>query len=171
MLVILIISALWFIIPAYVANASPVLISKIKTTQRYNRPIDFNLKFRNKPIFGAGKTWFGLFFGILAGTAIGFIQSFSGFLPMTILLAFMLSLGALVGDLAGSFVKRRLGLKRGQLAPGLDQLGFLLGAFLFASFVTKINLIYALILIILTPAIHLGTNFIAFKLRLKKEKW
>src|SRR3972149_4153462 len=36
----------------------------------------------------------------------------------------ILALGALLGDLAGAFVKRRMGKPRGAKAPGLDQYDF-----------------------------------------------
>ncbi len=41
--------------------------------------------------------------------------------PMGALLGILLGLGAMLGDLGGSFIKRRFQLKRGALAPLLDQ--------------------------------------------------
>ena len=83
----------------------------------------------------------------------------------------MLALGALVGDLIGSLVKRRLNFERGKHFPLLDQLDFILGAFLFASFVIEINFKYMIILLIITPLIHILTNRIAHILKIKKEPW
>jgi len=169
---ILILKALWFILPAYIANGTPPVLSKFKKLQKYNKPIDFGKTWKGKEILGKGKTWFGLFFGVLVGTVFGLIQNLTEIEPlMTLELAFMLAFGALVGDLIGSLIKRRMNLARGKSAPILDQLDFIFGAFLFASFVTKINLNYLIILIILTPLLHIGTNILAYELKLKKEPW
>ena len=85
----------------------------------------------------------------------------------------MLSLGALFGDLAGAFVKRRLGLAPGDLLPVIDQVDFIIGAILFSFFFSLKNLFPELILavLIVTPPIHLLTNFAAYKLGLKNNPW
>lgn len=173
-----ILKAIWFIFPAYIANAVPPLICKIKKLRDNNVPIDFGKQWKGKAIFGSGKTWIGLILGVLSGTLFGLIQSniivegLSFTLPkMTIILAFMISLGSLIGDMIGSFIKRRLNLKRGAPAPLLDQLDFIFGAFLFAALVVEINLVYLIILSIITPIIHLSTNRVAYKLGIKKEPW
>lgn len=156
----LVLQALWFILPAYFANSSPVIIAKL-TGAKY--PIDAGKKFFDKlPIFGAGKTWPGLIGGILIGTFIGFLQS-------NLQLGLLLGIGALTGDLVKSFFKRRFGLERGKSLPVIDQLDFLIGALLFASFITKIELSTVVILLIITPIIHLSANGIAHFLKLKKE--
>ena len=147
--------ASWFILPAYFANASPVIAYKL--LGKYNLPIDFGRK-----IFGPGKTWGGLLFGILIGTLVGFLQG-------NLQLGILLSLGAHTGDLVGSLIKRRLGFERGNAFPGMDQLGFLAFAILFAYPIAKPSLVQILILLILTPAIHVGANVVAFLLKLKKE--
>lgn len=173
-----ILKAIWFIFPAYIANAIPPLICKVKKLRENNVPIDFGKQLRGKAIFGNGKTWNGLILGVLAGTLFGLVQSniivegLPFILPkMTILLAFMLSLGSLIGDMIGSFIKRRLNLKRGAPAPLLDQLDFIFGAFIFAALIIEINLVHLFILAIITPAIHLTTNKIAYKIGIKKEPW
>lgn len=158
--------ALWFILPAYVANATPVVLGG-------GKQIDGGKKFTDgRPIFGAGKTWGGLVAGIATGTMIGLVQGliaedFSHYL----LLGFLLALGALFGDLLGSFIKRRLGLKRGDAAPGLDQLGFVLVALLLASLVTLPRWEVILTILIITPPIHLITNFVGYKLGFKSRPY
>jgi len=167
-----ILKAIWFIFPAYIANASPPVISRLERLQKHNKPIDFGKLWRGKEIFGKGKTWNGLIFGVLAGTIFGALQGLTGIEPLiTIKLAFMMSFGALVGDMIGSFVKRRLNMKRGKHLPLVDQLDFILGAFLFASFVIEINFTNLIILLIITPLIHILTNRIGYKLKLKREPW
>nr|MDO8080708.1 CDP-2,3-bis-(O-geranylgeranyl)-sn-glycerol synthase [Candidatus Freyarchaeota archaeon] len=84
---------------------------------------------------------------------------------------FLLSFGALIGDLIGSFIKRRLNLERGQPAPPLDQLDFITGALVFSFIVFIPPLEIIIILLVLTPVIHLTANIVGYKLRLKKEPW
>ena len=62
-------------------------------------------------------------------------------------------------------------MKRGKHLPLVDQLDFILGAFLFASFVIEINFTHLIILLIITPLIHILTNRIGYKLKLKREPW
>jgi len=160
----IIFSAIWFILPAYFANMAPVFISKIKRIQKYNKPIDFGKKIKGKEILGSGKTWFGFIFGVVVGTIIGALQG-------NYYLGFMLGLGALVGDSVASFIKRQLNISRGKKAPILDQLDFIIGAFLFSALIITFNWIHFVIIIIITPAIHLVSNIIGYKLKLKNEPW
>ncbi len=156
--------ALWFILPAYIANMMPALLHKF--FGRYNFPVDFGRNFFDgKRILGDGKTWNGLLAGVLAGTLMGFLQGnyFAGF---------VLGTGALFGDLVKSFLKRRLGFARGKMWFPFDQIDFVFGAFLFYYlFFREFILSTFVILIILTPVLHLLTNLIGFKLKLKKEPW
>ncbi|MEM2955075.1 MAG: CDP-2,3-bis-(O-geranylgeranyl)-sn-glycerol synthase [Candidatus Nanoarchaeia archaeon] len=156
----LIIDAIWFILPAYFANAAPVVFAKI--LRHRNLPMDFGIKIKGKFIFGPGKTWGGFFGGLLTGTIIGIFQG-------RILEGFLLSVGALCGDLFGSFIKRRLNLPRGTSIPILDQLGFVIFALLFVSFATKILFEILVIILLMTPLLHLGMNVLAYLLKLKKE--
>lgn len=161
----LIIEALKFIFPAYCANAIPVI-----TGGGY--PIDFGKTFFDgKPILGKNKTFQGFFSGLIIGTAVGLVES--AFFGYPLLFGLLLSLGALFGDLAGAFVKRRLGLASGDLLPVIDQIDFIIGAILFALPLSLQILSWELILavLIITPPIHLLTNFAAYKLGLKNNPW
>ncbi len=162
----LIIWALWFILPAYVANATPVVLNGTK-------PIDGGKKFIDgRQLFGPGKTWYGFIAGTATGTLVGLVQGFiNGGLSHYLLLGFLLGLGALVGDLLGSFIKRRLGIKRGDAAPGMDQLGFVLVALLLASLVALPSWEVILTILIITPPIHLATNFVGYKLGFKSRPY
>jgi CDP-2,3-bis-(O-geranylgeranyl)-sn-glycerol synthase len=86
-------------------------------------------------------------------------------------LVVMVALGALVGDLVGSFIKRRMNISRGRPAPLLDQLDFLIMAILFGWLITPLPLILVAFLLIVTPIIHLLANVIGYLLRLKKVPW
>jgi CDP-2,3-bis-(O-geranylgeranyl)-sn-glycerol synthase len=86
-----------------------------------------------------------------------------------------LAFGAMLGDIAGSFIKRRRGIERGGSLPLLDQLGFLVVALLFASLSADFKTLFTIPVIIagfiITPVLHLTTNYIAYKLGLKEVPW
>jgi CDP-2,3-bis-(O-geranylgeranyl)-sn-glycerol synthase len=151
-------SSFILILPAYIANSIPVLF-------KGRRPIDFGKNFSDgRRILGDGKTFegfiSGLFFGTLAGAAVGY--------PFH---SFLLALGALVGDIAGAFVKRRIGIPRGSPAPVLDQLDFIMGALLFVSPLYLVTIEQFIFIILVTPPIHLFTNYMAYLLKLKPHPW
>lgn len=161
----LIIEALTFIFPAYCANAIPVITGG-------GPPLDLGKNFIDgKPIFGKNKTFRGFFSGLIVGTSVGFIESV--FLGYPIFLGLFLSFGALIGDLTGAFAKRRLGLSPGDLLPVVDQVNFIIGAILFSLPLCLQTLSWELIItvLIVTPPIHLLTNFAAYKLGLKSNPW
>ena len=162
-LVTLIVEALKFIFPAYCANAAPVLGGG-------GRLIDSGKKFFDgKPIFGRNKTFRGFFFGFFVGLCIGLVEVFLFNYPW--LFCIMTPLGALLGDLTGAFIKRRLDLSPGALLPVVDQLDFVIGALLFSIPISIVNWDLAIVTIIITPPVHLFTNFLAYKLGLKKNPW
>ena len=155
--------ALLFIFPAYCANAAPVIFGG-------GYPIDGGKTFLDgKPIFGSHKTFRGFLSGLVVGTLVGFVQG--TLFQYNVLLGFTLSMGALAGDLVGSFFKRRLDLPPGATLPIADQLDFILGAFLFSLPFSPPSLIIVLIILIITPPIHLLTNFLAYLLGVKKRLW
>ena len=150
--------AMWFILPAYFANATPVILSG-------GPPLDLGKRFVDGyRIFGEGKTLYGFLSGLAAGSLIGFLQGRA-------VVGFVLALGALIGDLIGSFIKRRLGMVRGEMAPGLDQLGFVIVAITMASPIEFPSWRIIVTILILTPPIHLATNFLGYKLGLKAKPY
>ena len=175
---IMILQALWFILPAYTANGLPVIFGG-------GPPIDFGKTINGTRIFGDGKTIRGFIGGVLSGTLVGLtlfyvgpmlnqsIPESQGLIDLSYnpIIGVLLSVGALIGDLVGSFIKRRLNLKRGAPAPVLDQITFLVFALLFASILILVPLEYVIILIPLTLGMHIVTNAISWALGLKKVPW
>lgn len=175
MVLLLLVQAFWLVAPAYAANGFPPML-------RGRRPIDRNKKWRSKRLLGDGKTLEGTLGGVVFGVMFASLQiavqtRFAqdlAFLPlpqMTLELGLALSVGALFGDIAGSFVKRRLSIKRGDSVILLDQLGFLLVALLIGYAVQPFHPILAITLIILTPPIHLLANILGYYMRVKKHPW
>ncbi|MEM2258745.1 MAG: CDP-2,3-bis-(O-geranylgeranyl)-sn-glycerol synthase [Candidatus Thermoplasmatota archaeon] len=168
------VEAIWLILPAYIANSSAVLLGG-------GKPIDFGKKWRGKPILGEGKTWRGLAGGIICGVISGIILNkiwnLFGYGFSSFLIFLSLSFGALLGDIAKSFFKRRIGIARGKPLPVLDQIDFLIGAFFLTFILNKdwflahFTLLHILFLLFLTPFLHLVTNIIAYLLGLKDVPW
>ena len=179
------IATLWLMLPAYIPNPAAVIF-KGKT------PIDFGKKFFDgRRILGKGKTWRGFICGSSVGLIFGIFQNFLAFyLPQdwvpyfsrdwltSFLLLFTLSFGAMSGDSFGSFIKRRLGIESGGKAFLLDQLTFVLIAWLFlciffpAWFYEHFGkIVPVLTVFIITPLLHRGVNIIGYKMGKKDVPW
>ncbi len=155
-------TALLFIGPSYVANAAPLVFGG-------GMPLDGGRNFLDgQPIFGFHKTVRGLAAGIIAGSVLGAAESL--FDSRLLLAGFMMALGAVLGDLLGAFVKRRLKIKPGKQFPIVDQLDFVLGGLLVGWSFFQMSLASILIVVLVTPPIHLGTNYGAYLLGLKKTR-
>jgi len=165
-------------LPAYIPNSVAVATGG-------GIPIDFGKKFSDgNRIFGDGKTWRGFIVGSVAGILVGllliFLQATYGltFLPaMTIAGATLFAVGALLGDLAKSFFKRRLGKPSGSKWPVADQYDLVAGAFVMAAifdtgwFLSVMTLPIVIAIVIITPVLHRVTNMIGFAAGMKKVPW
>ncbi len=174
--------ALWAMLPAYVPNNVAVLAGG-------GRPIDGGRTWRGSRLLGDGKTWRGT----AVGTAIGALlalglnaarpavaDSLGIALPtFPAVAAVSLPLGAMAGDVLASFFKRRTGRERGAPFPVVDQLDFAVVAlaltalaapgWFFDTFLDPPGVLVAVF--VLTPALHVGTNGVAYVLGLKDEPW
>ncbi len=184
---ILFLLSFWYILPAYVANGFAVF-SKVV---RNRHPIDGGRLFRDgRPVLGPGKSWEGFIIGVVSGVCVGCLQYLTApvlldiieqhlILPLelypivlvTILQGFLVAFGALIGDLIGSFTKRRLNISRGNTAPVLDQLDFLVVALLLGMLLNPLPLIFIGFLLLVTPLIHLLANVVGYLLKLKQVPW
>jgi len=160
-----------YLAPMYFANSFAMLFGG-KT------PIDLGKKFFDgKPVFGKGKTFKGFFSGIITGTivagALFFMLPFqtSSFGGNFILLGFLLSLGAIIGDVAASFFKRRSDIARGSEVLFLDQLDFVIGGMIFGSIVYVPGFYEMIFVGVITLVVHKASNIIAYHLKLKKVPW
>ncbi len=101
-----------------------------------------------------------------------------GFLIL-VLRIILSSYGAAIGDLIGSFIKRRFNYKSGAPFWILDQLDFALGSILFliipgliwSSFFLIPDFNIIVFILILTPSVSLFANTIAYLLGLKDVPW
>jgi CDP-2,3-bis-(O-geranylgeranyl)-sn-glycerol synthase len=192
-----ILQAFWIVIPIYVANASAVIVGggtpiDFGKTGKDGRRILGDGK-TWKGLFS------GTFLGMTAGFGLTVAASylseseyaflgltnFEGF-PLMIVILFSLCFGALLGDVVESFFKRRIGRDRGQDWVPFDQLDFLLGALTFSLLVSELlfllglapdqwffqnlTLWHVLILLVVTPFIHITANALFRKIRQKQTK-
>lgn len=156
---------LLLVLPAYVANAVPVILGGGKTFD----------KLINGKVFGSNKTVRGFISGIIFGTLVAFAIAMA--LPdymraPYMLFGFLSSLGTMAGDLLGSFIKRRSGIEEGRQFF-LDQVLFIIVALVFGYPVLggyyTIGLMVAVLL--LTYVFHVLFNVIANRLGIKKVPW
>ena len=135
------------------------------------RPIDAGKSLSDgQRILGDHKTLRGFASGIIVGVVVGIFEFL--FISNDLFqVAVLASLGALLGDLVGAFVKRRLKIRPGAPLPGLDQLDFVIGAILMVSILTQLTLATIVILILVTPPVHFLTNLGAYTLGLKSNYW
>jgi CDP-2,3-bis-(O-geranylgeranyl)-sn-glycerol synthase len=175
----MIIEVIYFLLPVYVSNMASVASAKIPI---WNKPIiSEKTKWRGKPIFGANKTWRGAIFGIVFGFAFYILQIYwqqTGIMSQyelhdysSLLLGFLLASGAIIGDLVESFVKRRIGIKPGERFMPWDQIDHAFAAMVLALIVIDLNGRFIMLGLFLTFILHIFTNFLGFKLRLRKTLW
>ena len=187
---ILIISAqsMWLMLPLFISNPSAVFTGNKK-------PIDFGKSFSDGTrILGDGKSWGGLvggtLIGMVAGLAMAFVMRSAdadvhwqfGASQVEILKnVFLISFGALFGDSAASFIKRRMKFKRGAAVPGLDQFDMIAGVWLLLMifswgwfpdmFISDGRWVGLIAVLILTPVLHRVANIIGYKIGVKEVPW
>ena len=80
-------------------------------------------------------------------------------------------MGAIIGDLISSFLKRRRDFAPGEGVPLLDQLDFIVAAIILSQPFTRASLLEMLIILILTVPIHYLMNYLAWLAKLKENPW
>ena len=182
----IVVVALWAMLPAYVPNNAAVLAGG-------GRPIDGGRTWGGRRMLGDGKTWRGTAVGTAAGLALAGLLNLVnaptsdalgvGLPTFPVAAAIGLALGAMLGDVGASFLKRRTGRERGAPFPLVDQLDFVVGAlgltailsvifspgWFTSTFLDPIGVL--VVVVVITPVLHVGTNGIAYLLGLKDEPW
>lgn len=171
-------------LPAYFANMAPVFAQKLGLLKFLTRPVDNGHTLGGKPIFGANKTWRGFVVGIITAMATAWLQNFlypiSFFNAISLInypkinfwaVGFLLGFGALFGDLVKSFFKRRRNIAPGAPWIPFDQIDFVIGALVFMSFVFRPPWEMMLIILLVTPFLHILTNQVGYLLKIKDTKW
>lgn len=176
--------AVWFLLPAAVANAVPILSARIPLIAKLDAPIDGGKKLQGHRILGSHKTWRGIITGIIASTLVlwleqmmaahfGWTSLFTGgvdyaALPI-LLLGPVFAIGALGGDAIESFFKRLRRIKSGKAWIPFDQLDYIIGSVLVSLFFVVLAPLQYVLIFIIWFIMHLLVSYIGFKLGLKKD--
>jgi len=152
-------------LPAMAANGAPLVTGRVlRMLDKKAHPVDGGRLFVDgKPFLGKSKTVEGALAGIIVGAAVGFaIWVFSdGFFLRAGIIG---GIGAVIGDMIGSFIKRRFNVPPGHDFPVLDQLDFaLFVAFLLWVFGVPLELLYTLLIMPIIFVLHVATNRLAAK--------
>lgn len=177
--------AVWFFIPAGVANVTPIFAALIPGLKRLNAPLDFGLRIGDAPLLGSNKTWRGVITGVAAGSLTFWLQQqavqHNSFLAAVVkdawtptllplwLLGPMLSLGALAGDAVESFLKRRNHIAPGQPWFPYDQIDFTLGAIALSALVIMPPLTVYAVGLVLWAAIQTAAQYAGYWLGIKER--
>ncbi|MYB40040.1 CDP-archaeol synthase [Candidatus Saccharibacteria bacterium] len=175
---------LFLLAPAGIANTAPVWGAKLPWLRRWNTPLDCGLKYGGQRLLGDNKTWRGLalgaFFGGLSGAVlatlsslipyVGRVDVFSSEINL-VLLGVLLGCGALAGDALKSFCKRRIGLRPGQSWPVMDQIDYILGAYIITGFIFDLTPTHYLVGLLTYALVHPFISYAAYLLRLKRDKF
>ncbi len=156
-----------YFLPAYMANMAPCYMAGFKVFKALAYPLDMGREWTDgRRILGDGKTLAGIVYGAAIGAAVSLFQG------NTWLLGFVMAIGALTGDIVGSFLKRRIDVDRGDRTPLLDQLDFVVGGLVVLYLVgwappprTMV------ILLLITPPLHLLMNYVGYALKYKEVPW
>ena len=178
-IVFFILQCFYYMLPAYFANMAPVIMKNMFKSLAI--PIDRTFG-ADARVFGKNKTYRGIIFGVLFAVIISYLQSllsgftffrslaflgYSSWLPIGVLIG----MGALLGDLAKSFVKRRLRIEPGKKLIPWDQWDFVIGAMLFNSVIFVPSLYIVITVLLISFLLHVIVNHIAFYLKIRNEKW
>lgn len=178
----LILFALWFFLPAGVANSAPVFANKVPLLKRLGMPIDGGKSYRGKRIFGDHKTVRGFVVGVISAIAIAGLQMvlYSNFEwaktlsrsidysdPIVLLLGALLGFGALFGDAVESFFKRQLSIPSGKSWFPYDQIDYIVGALIMSAPIVSLRTSEYIAIFIVWFLIHPVATFIAWTLKLK----
>jgi len=172
--------AIWFFLPAGIANATPVFVNKIPVLNRWKTPLDFGRTYRGKRIFGANKSWRGVIWGAIIGGAAGWLiyqlnppsspliweDAARPALFMT-LLGSLLGTGALLGDAIESFLKRQKGVPAGHSWFPFDQLDYIVGGLLMSAILIQLTWQQYAVITLVWFGLHLISAYIGYRLKLK----
>lgn len=174
------VACIYFYLPAALANVGASLSNFIPIFDRISMPIDLRKEIKGKRIIGDHKTYGGYIFGVLFGTTFGLIKYvlldnyFKNYLLFeidlikTVFLYFLMSNGALIGDLAKSIIKRLLEIPPHSAWIPFDEIDHSVVSMLLAKIIVPISIQTYLTVVIAYFFLHVASNIIGFFLKIKK---
>jgi len=164
--------AIYFFLPAYAAIIAPLLFRRIPVGERAVY----------EGWFGKNKTWRGVVVAIFAAVVVFWIQRGlyeQGFNRFAVLdysafpleYGFLLGVGAVVGDLWKSYLKRKENIKEGDPWVPMDQLSYVIGALFFSFWYYVPYADLLLVLLIVSFALHIGISYMGYVMGIREAKW
>jgi CDP-2,3-bis-(O-geranylgeranyl)-sn-glycerol synthase len=175
---------IWFLLPAAAANAAPVFAAAMPYLRRFDAPIDGGRKWHGERVLGSHKTWRGIIAGIFVATFVLWCQvllvehfSWTKFIAEEVdysqlpvlLLGPLFAVGALGGDMAESFFKRRRHITSGKAWIPFDQLDYIIGSVLVSLFFVRLTLVQYGLIFVIWFLLHLLGSYLGYKVKLKKD--
>ncbi|MBN2381658.1 CDP-archaeol synthase [bacterium] len=162
--------------------------------QGLKKPLDGGAKVRDKPLFGANKTWRGLFVSVVGTVIFAYVHRLlfdmsSFFHGITIVnytvvsplhVGLALGVGMILGELPNSLLKRQIGIGAGQQRSDFigvlfrlyDQLDLLVGAWLLMMLVPHFSVLGHLDVvffsIFMTLVLHILIGYIGYALGMRQ---
>jgi CDP-2,3-bis-(O-geranylgeranyl)-sn-glycerol synthase len=178
-----IIKAVWVFLPAATANSIPVVAKRYNWLACLDKPLDMDSMLGGSRILGDHKTWRGLILGISAGIITAALQqllanSYSSIDAISLIdwetnnpvtIGALLGFGALAGDAAKSFLKRRLNINPGETFLIFDQVDYILGALFFLSLKVPLSSLPIIQIVITWTMLHVLSTLTAWKVGIKEK--
>ncbi|HEY4953877.1 MAG TPA: CDP-archaeol synthase [Gemmatimonadaceae bacterium] len=158
---------LYLMAPAYLANMAPPFV---RFWTGWNRPI-------NERWLGSHKTVIGAVAGVCVALVAALLQArihWSGGVvdyARWPLIGLLLGGGAMGGDIAKSFVKRRLGIAPGARWIPADQLDFVIGALALIAPLASLSFWDVTMTLAISFIGDVMVNHLAFKLGIRDTAW
>jgi CDP-2,3-bis-(O-geranylgeranyl)-sn-glycerol synthase len=174
--------AIWFLLPAAVANMTPIFFARLPVVRAWDAPLDFGRRLNGRELLGSHKTWRGLISGTVVAMLIFWLQqliySHSSWLQqvcagldyssLPLLLGPLLGFGALAGDALKSFFKRQLQIPSGKSWFPFDQLDYIVGALLVSLCFVILPLSVYIWIVVIWFVTHLIVSYVGWRLGLKE---
>lgn len=149
----------------FMANGAPIILCRL-LGGRFDWPVDFGLVwYDGHPILGPSKTWRGIAGAVLFSAATTYGLGLGAYL------GWVAGLLAMLGDLASSFIKRRLGIASSGMALGLDQIPEALLPLLWLK--SQLGFSYSMVFWLSCAflVLELGISRILFWLHIRKQPY
>ena len=157
---------LYFMAPAYVGDMAPPFV---KYWRGWNRPIC-------ERWLGSHKTVAGFALGVMAAVLVTFVQFRIGWrgglttYDDWLLLGLRFGIGAMAGDSAKSFFKRRIGIPPGHPWIPADQLDYVVGALALVWTRARLSALDVLLIAALSFAGHFLVTRVGYRLGVRDTK-
>lgn len=167
MLTLTLINFLTYFSIAWGANIALNLLYVLKRyfpeTRNWDYPMDCHLRYHGERLIGDSVTFLGLIVSIILSAAL--------YLTTNNIMWAIIPLIVHLGDLLGSFTKRRLHKKNGEYLPLVDHGNYMILLGIVFVLVGYADLGFVLLALLLTYILHPIACYLAFKLKLRKNPY